>query len=174
MAPESPVRRFGLVRVDERLLHGQVVLNWVRTLGMRRIVVVDDVLVGDELARQAMALAVPAGVDLDVADVAAAAESLAAGRGTLDADTMVLVRGAAIALALRRAGVAYAHLNVGFLGRAAGRVRVHPQVYLSPDELEALRSLAAQGVSISFQAVPSEAPLDWGSVLGRVARRSAW
>ncbi|MHB1294015.1 MAG: PTS system mannose/fructose/N-acetylgalactosamine-transporter subunit IIB [Anaerolineae bacterium] len=171
MMPEGCAgRRFGLVRVDERLLHGQVALNWVRTLGTRRIVVLDDVLAADPTACGAMALAVPEGVELAVASLAEAG-SLLANSGVPDAHTLILLRNPAAVLALYRAGCVFGRLNLGFMGSAAGRVRVHPQVHLAPHDLEALQSLASLGVSVTVQAVPSEAPLSWDALLRRARRR---
>ena len=62
-----------LVRIDDRLIHGQVVAGWLRALGARRIVIVDDATAGDEFLREVLTLAAPQGVPVEVLDLAGGA-----------------------------------------------------------------------------------------------------
>ena len=59
-----------LVRIDDRLIHGQVVAGWLRALGGKRIVIVDDATARDEFLREVLTLAAPQGVPVEVLDVA--------------------------------------------------------------------------------------------------------
>jgi mannose/fructose/N-acetylgalactosamine-specific phosphotransferase system component IIB len=56
-----------LVRIDDRLIHGQVVAGWLRALGAQRIVIVDDAAARDEFLREVLTLAAPQGVPVEVA-----------------------------------------------------------------------------------------------------------
>jgi PTS system mannose-specific IIB component len=157
-----------LVRVDNRLVHGQILEAWAPSLGARRILVADDEAARTPLARAAMTLALPPDLPADVvpldavewARVAAAPEPV-----------LVLVREVE---GLRRAaagGLTPAlspRLNVGNVHFAPGRQPVTASAYLAPDEVEALRALAAAGFAIELRAVPSESPLG----LDEVERRT--
>jgi mannose/fructose/N-acetylgalactosamine-specific phosphotransferase system component IIB len=101
--------------------------------------------------------------------VAEAPESLLRG-DTPPATTMVLLSSPAVVTALYDAGVRYAALNLGCLGVASGRVRVAPQISLSPGEAEALQYLASLGVVVTAQALPSDAPIALDALVRRLAR----
>jgi len=165
--------RFCLVRIDDRLLHGQVVVNWVRTLRPRRIAIVDDEIATDGTTVSVLEAACPADLTLWVGTVGEAATALVEQSPVPPADTMILLRSPAQARALYEAGVCYETLNLGCLGARAGRRRVHRQVSLSPDEMEALQYLASVGVVVSIQALPSHRAIGLATVLSRRRWRSA-
>jgi len=161
--------RLALVRIDDRLLHGQVVLNWARALRPARIAVADEALAGDDLGRAAVLAAAPADTEVWIGSVAEAARALR--DGTMGAGgTMVLVRDPEAARRLFDAGVHYHRLNVGAVGASPGRVRIGPQVSLGRDEWEALRYLEQAGVDVTLQALPS----DRAVTLARARRPRAW
>jgi len=152
-----------LVRVDDRLLHGQVALNWVKALNPERIVIADDALARDPLGRAAIEAAAPPDVALRVGTIhqaAAMLENTASAPGR----TIVLLRDPAGARALHDAGVAYPRLNLGALGWAPRRARIGPQVYVSREEWEALQSLVQAGVDVTIQALPSDAAVALSAV----------
>jgi mannose PTS system EIIAB component len=161
--------RFALVRIDDRLLHGQVALNWVRALRPARIVIADDALANDALGRAAAVAAAPPGIDVWIGGIDEAARDLAGGE-IEPARTMVLVREPLSARRLFDAGVRYRHLNVGAMGQAPGRVRVERQVSLTREEWEALRYLEQAGVDVTLQPLPS----DGAVTLARVPWPRGW
>ena len=55
-----------LVRIDHRLLHGQVVFSWTKSLGVGRIIIIDDFAATDELKKMSLSLSKPTGVKLNV------------------------------------------------------------------------------------------------------------
>ena len=156
-----------LARIDERLVHGQVLVGWVPHLDARRVVVADDEAAASPLARAAMTLALPPGVEADVEPVAAVPwEALARSGET----TLVLLRGVAQAERALAAGLTPARcatLNVGNVHHGPGRRQVTPSVFLSDEELGGLRRLAAAGFRVELRAVPLDSPLD----LAEVGRR---
>jgi mannose/fructose/N-acetylgalactosamine-specific phosphotransferase system component IIB len=156
MASPPPHVAFCLVRVDDRLLHGQVVLNWVRTLRPSRIAIVDDALAGDLAARLLLTAAAPRGLDIWVGAVADASAALLADPRLPPSTTMVLVRDPETGRRVFDAGVHFAALSLGALGLTSARVRVGSQVSLSREELEVLRYLASKGVMVSAQALPTD------------------
>lgn len=148
-----------LVRVDNRLLHGQVLETWLPILPARSVVVADDDAARSPLARAAMTLALPPEVPAAVlplaevrwADLAASPERVL----VLVREVADLEKAAAAGLTPERART----LNVGNVHYASGRRPITPSVYLSGDEVEALRRLAGRGFAVEARAVPGEPPL---------------
>ena len=101
-----------LVRIDDRLIHGQVVAGWLRALGAQRIVIVDDAAARDEFLREVLSLAAPSGVPVEVLDLvggAARCIDLAASQEPV----IVLARSPRTVLALRQAGVPIEVVDLG-------------------------------------------------------------
>ena len=132
-----------LVRVDNRLLHGQILETWIPKLGIHEVVVADDAAAASDLARAAMTLCVPPDLPariLAVKDVpwGALAES--------KAPVLVLVRDVASLVAARAAGLRpeiAPKVNLGNVHFGPGRRPVTPSVFLSEPELVTLRRAAA-------------------------------
>ena len=166
MKPSAP--SVALVRVDNRLVHGQVLEAWLPALDAQGILVADDEAAGNMLARSAMALAIPPGVKFEV--LQAAADALKpGGKGPAAQRTLVLLRDVRDAEALHDAGVPIPQLNLGNVHFGVGRKQVAPSVFLDRNELSALERLAAQGTRVEVRAVPTEAPLAMGDIKARFA-----
>jgi mannose/fructose/N-acetylgalactosamine-specific phosphotransferase system component IIB len=148
-----------LIRVDNRLVHGQVLEAWLPALDAHAVLVADDEAAGNVLARSAMALAIPPKVQFQVMKIAAAAELLRpGGSGVPGVRTLLLVRDVRDAAALHGLGVRLPQLNLGNVHFATGRRQVAPSVYLDGTEMETLARLATSGTEIEARAVPSEHP----------------
>ncbi len=149
-----------LVRVDNRLVHGQVLEAWLPALDAQGILVADDEAAGNMLARSAMALAIPPRVSLLVLRLQAAADLLRpGGRGPPAARTLLLLREVRDAVSLHAQGVLMPRLNLGNVHFAPGRRQVSTAVFLDPSELQELEKLAATGTTVEVRAVPNETPL---------------
>jgi mannose/fructose/N-acetylgalactosamine-specific phosphotransferase system component IIB len=70
------VGTFGLVRIDDRLIHGQVVALWVKHLQAKRIVIVDDQVAKDVFLQTVLRGAAPPGISVEVATLEAAPKAL--------------------------------------------------------------------------------------------------
>jgi mannose/fructose/N-acetylgalactosamine-specific phosphotransferase system component IIB len=163
-----------LIRVDNRLVHGQVLEAWLPALDAHGILVADDEAASNVLARSAMALAIPPKALFQVEKVAAAAELLRpGGRGAPGVRTLLLVRDVRDAVALRELGVPIPRLNVGNIHFANGRRQVAPSVYLDAGEMEALARLAAGGTEVEVRAVPSEHPTPLSVLQSRFSASAA-
>jgi D-glucosaminate PTS system EIIB component len=154
-----------LVRVDDRLIHGQVVAVWLRALRAARILIVDDATAADEFLRTVLTLAAPAGVPVEVHGVDAAAGRVRELAAAPDR-TMILVRTPASALRLREAGVSFDVLNVGGMGAAPGRHLLHRSISASPDELAAMRRLEELGTRVELRVLADDRPIPFAAVDG--------
>jgi PTS system mannose-specific IIB component len=159
-----------LIRVDNRLVHGQVLEAWLPALDAQGILVADDEAAGNVLARSAMALAIPPGVSFLVLRLQAAAELLrSGGNGPQAARTLVLLRDVRDAVLLHEGGVRIPRLNIGNVHFATGRRQVSGSVFLDEREVSELEQLAQAGTEVELRAVPSETPLQLGDIKARFA-----
>ena len=166
MSKEPP--GIALVRIDNRLVHGQVLEAWLPALDAHGILVADDEAASNVLARSAMALAIPPRVSFQVVKVGAATELLRpGGKGPQAARTLVLLRDVRDAVALREGGVPLPRLNLGNVHFAAGRKPISPSVFLARNEVEDLEKLAAAGTEIELRSVPGEAPVSLSQIKSR-------
>jgi D-glucosaminate-specific PTS system IIB component len=152
-----------LVRIDDRLIHGQVVAGWLRALGARRIVIVDDATARDEFLREVLTLAAPQGVPVEVCDVAAGATRCIELAATPE-PVMVLVRSPRTVLSLRQAGVPIEIVDLGGMGAGPGRRRLHKTISVSPDEIREMRELEQLGTRVEIQIVADDRPIPFGSL----------
>jgi mannose/fructose/N-acetylgalactosamine-specific phosphotransferase system component IIB len=144
-----------LFRIDDRLIHGQVVVGWGQTLGIAFLVLVDDEVRASDWEQELYRMGVPPAVSVTFASVDEAIGQLAEWedderRGivlTGDVDSMArLARGAAGRLA---------SVNVGGVHYREGRKERLRYVYLTDTEAETLRDIAASGIEVTAQDVPT-------------------
>jgi mannose/fructose/N-acetylgalactosamine-specific phosphotransferase system component IIB len=158
-----------LVRVDNRLLHGQILEAWVPRLGAKEVVVADDEAAASPLARAAMTLCVPPDLPTRISPVA---EVDWAALAEAPAPVLVLIRDVSSLVRARRGGLRPAfvrRVNLGNVHFAPGRLPVTPSVFLSADELHSLGTLAQEGFEIEARAVPTEPPAGLAEIERRYA-----
>lgn len=142
-----------LHRVDDRLIHGQVVIAWQHRLRPQRIWVVDDASAASAWERELLESLAP-GVAVRVLGVPQAAAEHAA-EAAVPGGAFLLVRDLGTALALVEAGAAVERFNLGGLHYAPGKDKVNEYIYLDADDRAAARALLARGVALEVQDVPA-------------------
>ena len=153
-----------LLRIDDRLIHGQVVEGWLPALKARRVVVVSDEAAGDPTQAALMRMCMSESVALDICSVADAPAALAKAAAAPE-NVLALVPGPAEALALVRAGVRVESVNVGGLHYAAGRMQLGKAIFLDEADRRALREIAGACVRLEGRAVPSDTPEDVAALI---------
>ena len=147
-----------LYRIDDRLIHGQVVVGWGKPLNARFIVLVDDAVRASEWEQELYRMGVPADIEVVFASTAEAAQHLL--EWERDPRVGILVSGAIETLAaLSDNSHRVRRVNVGGLHHRPGRSERLRYVYLSDAEAAQLRALAAQGVEVTAQDVPTAPPV---------------
>jgi mannose/fructose/N-acetylgalactosamine-specific phosphotransferase system component IIB len=143
-----------LCRIDDRLIHGQVVVGWGQPLDIGFIVLVDDEVATSDWEQELYRLGVPPGMDVYFQTVDEAVDAFAhfaADRRVgivLTKDIETMQRLVARVPTIRG-------INVGGLHYRTGRVQKLRYVFLAPDEECALRALADRGITITAQDVPA-------------------
>lgn len=160
-----------LFRIDERLIHGQVVVGWGGVLHPDLIVVIDDELADSAWEQELYTLGVPSAIEAAFYSVAAARAEVAAWRSG-QRRVVVLARDPRTMRRLAAGGLLLgAEVNLGGLHFAPGRRAFLPYLFLDPEEEEELRLLEAEGVSVTAQDLPGSRRVPLAELLrGRGAR----
>ncbi|MBI5709750.1 MAG: PTS sugar transporter subunit IIB [Candidatus Eisenbacteria bacterium] len=149
-------------RVDDRLIHGQVVVAWGARLRPARIWVVDDAAAANPWERELLASAA-AGAEVRVVPVAEAAAAWAA-EAAAPGGAFLIVPDLATARALVEAGAPVPAFTLGGLHYAPGKTKVNEYVYLDADDRADARALLARGVALEVQDVPASRPQSLASL----------
>ena len=148
-----------LVRVDERLVHGQVLQGWIPSTRAEQLIVANDGLLQDEAKRLLIQWSVPYTVELVLDGVEQVAQRLR-NNGDSSVRKMIVVESPIDALRLRLAGVPFSSLNVGNFASEKPAVSLSQSVLVGGEQLQALISIIEQGVRVSVQSVPYEKAVD--------------
>ena len=140
-------------RVDNRLIHGQVIEGWLPYTGARALVVANDALAADFLRQQIMSLAVSRHIEVHFIPLTDLPAVLAA----CGDETFVLFENCQDVGAAADSGVRIPVLNIGNIHYTEGRHQIYPHVALSDQDMATLRSLVhTQHTELDFRAVPSQ------------------
>jgi PTS system mannose-specific IIB component/fructoselysine and glucoselysine-specific PTS system IIB component len=155
-----------LFRIDDRLVHGQVVVGWGQPLKLGFIVLADDDVAAEEWEQELYRMGVPPNMELVFATVDDAARSLE--RYRADARPGIVLTGTVDAMLrlVRAAGPgAVRTVNVGGIHHRDDRAQKLRYVFLTPDEETGLRALEAAGVTVTAQDVPSARAVPLAEIL---------
>ncbi len=146
-----------IVRIDDRLIHGQVTAGWVRPLGIQRIVLVNDKVALDPLQREIYSLAVPPGIEVKIMTIEEAISYL---KNSLDTKkTIVLVESPRDALKLIEGDIKINKINVGGLHYETGKQTLTSYIFLSEEDLRCIALLIKKGVILEGQEIPGSPKL---------------
>ncbi len=157
----------GLIRIDDRLIHGQVIAVWCKQRRFTRIVIVDDGVAADAFMQEVLHLAAPPNLQVNVFSVEDGVKALnedTPDRGT----TMVLLKSPQAAKRLYDGGLKYNALNVGGIGSTPGRKNVFKNIAVSENEVIILKYLMDEGVEITLLTVPGEKSKAFSDLVGKL------
>jgi mannose/fructose/N-acetylgalactosamine-specific phosphotransferase system component IIB len=142
-----------LVRIDDRLIHGQVVLGWARVLKPDRIVVANDRVAKNDWERRLYTASVPPQLKASFLTLEETAAQIRSG-AFKDESVVLLFESVADAHSVTEAGVHFDEINVGGLHYREGARELLPFVYVSDDDRRLLKDLAGKGVKLIAQDIP--------------------
>lgn len=143
------------VRVDERLIHGQVAMVWTNTVGATRIAVVNDAAVKDEMIIAALKISKPAGVKLSILSVEKAAKKFL--DGFYDNDKVFLITKNIEDIAkLVDMKLPIKKVNIGNVAAKEGSVQIKKSVNLTEHDINLIKEMINKGIEITAQMVPNE------------------
>ena len=155
------------LRIDSRLIHGQVVEAWLPGLKVMRVVVADDEAAHSPLMKTAMGLAVPPELEVDILPLQKTPFAALAADGLR---TLLLLRDVQALMEARKLGLPRTRVNLGNVHHGPMRRQVSTSVFLNAEEMEQLRTLHAEGWDIEARGVPSERPVTFTEMVERFGK----
>lgn len=144
-----------LVRVDDRLIHGQVAMSWTRAVGATHIVVANDEVAKDQTQVMLLKMAAPVGVKASILSVDDSAEKLSS-KAFKNDKVLVLVKDPKSLLRLIEGGVELPEVNIGNVRTTEERKRIIKEVAASPEEIDEWKQLDELKVKLEALWLPGE------------------
>jgi PTS system mannose-specific IIB component/fructoselysine and glucoselysine-specific PTS system IIB component len=160
-----------LYRVDDRLIHGQVVVGWGQPLDIEFIVLVDENVACCDWEQDLYRMGVPPEMELIFADVDSAIRDHA--KYSSDKRKGIVVTPDVPTMQRLVYGVPYIReVNIGGIHHREGRVQKLRYVFLAPDEEVQLRAMSQSGVKVTAQDVPGAREVPMSEILGEPPREA--
>lgn len=155
---------FVLVRIDDRLVHGQVTVAWGTWLECDRIILVNDEVSGTPWKRELYGESDSLGTAVTVLSIADFLSEI----GTdpwADERAILVVESPADLARLVEGGLSIEEANVGGMHHAPGKREVLPYVYVDDGDVAAMREIIGSGVRLTARDVPQASSVDVGKLL---------
>jgi PTS system mannose-specific IIB component len=147
-----------LVRIDARLIHGQIIEAWVPYLKLNCILVADDAVASNVFQVNIMKMAVPRKIEIAVKGLREAADCIQAGKWE-GKKVLVILSDCESAYRIHYYGLKFPSLNVGNIHYSLDRTQVTPSICLNHEDISYLRKLEEEGVEVEFRTVPRQKPI---------------
>lgn len=158
------MRNVVLARVDDRLIHGEVVTAWIPTTRSTRIIIVDDETAADQFNVRVVKALAPEGTKCFVYTVEKAAEKLMV-EGLPGERLLVLAKTPTTFYRLIQAGVPLKEVNLGGAGIRGARKPFINNVSLDPEEVKACEEMQKAGCHVYYQLVPEQGVIEIDNAL---------
>ena len=147
-----------LLRIDDRLLHGQVARNWMKQVGADVIVVANNLVSEDEKQQHLMDLVTPMGSKSYFFGLSEASAKI---KGLEEEDALVLVETPADALKLIEDGIEIDSVNVGNIHQTSGKEKVNESIFLDQNDIDTFKKIEASGKKLDFRTLPNDQAIDF-------------
>lgn len=141
-------------RIDDRLIHGQVMTQWIQYTGANEVLIIDDAVAKDSFLQMVMKSSVPGKIGLKILSKKDAIGYL--NEEAKNEKIIILVKTPIVLDELVDAGVKLESINVGGIGAKAGRKPLFKNISVSEEEKNAFRSLLNKGVKVFLRVITTE------------------
>ena len=152
-----------VARIDDRLIHGQVITTWVKNYDIEQVLVINDKVAGDKVQQSVLTMSAPPGLKVLVFGVQQFIEILK--KTPIKKRTMLLFTNSIDVNALVEGGLLLEKVNVGGMRMQDGRHQLSRAVSVTPEEEQAFKNLIAKNIPIEVQMVPKDPIVDLKSLL---------
>lgn len=152
-----------LLRIDDRLIHGQVAVYWVKAVEADTIVVADDKHAGSSMLKMTLTVGKPSGVKMEVLRIEDAIAYI--NKPSNSKSKIIVVTGSCQdALRISEGCQEIRNINLGGIRHAAGKVSVARQIFVTKEDIEALSKIEAMGRNVFLQEIPSKDKISFNEV----------
>ncbi|OGS24024.1 MAG: hypothetical protein A2314_02575 [Elusimicrobia bacterium RIFOXYB2_FULL_50_12] len=155
-----------LVRIDDRLIHGQIVEGWLKPINANHILVISDDVARDRMQQILLGMAVPKGVKFTSLSVDEGSKKINDGFFNKDR-VLLLVPGPEPLLRLLRLGVKFESVNVGGMHYGPGKKQILRTLCVDKDDIDTLMEIGKQGVELEGRVLPDDERINIMEVIGR-------
>lgn len=152
-----------VARIDDRLIHGQVITTWVKNYDIEQVLVINDKVAGDKVQQSVLTMSAPPGLKVLVFGVQQFIEILK--KTPIKKRTMLLFTNSIDVNALVENGLSLEKVNVGGMRMQDGRHQLSRAVSVTPEEEQAFKKLIAKNIPVEVQMVPKDPIVDLQSLL---------
>ncbi|MFN3198522.1 MAG: PTS sugar transporter subunit IIB [Bradymonadia bacterium] len=146
-------------RIDNRLVHGQIIATWMPKLRLERIVIISDTVPDNDMQMSLFGMCVPPQITFDAFKIKEGAQWLTTRRYGRSS-TLVLMEGPEQAAGLFKNGHPFPTLNIGNVHHTPGSREFTSAVHLNDAQLEKLSALMRRGVKVEIQSLPTDNPIN--------------
>lgn len=146
-----------LVRIDDRLIHGQIVTAWIKEAKASAILVADDIAAKDPTQSMLLKLTTPKNTKLYIKGLKDSVDSIK--NNEIKEDVFMLIRNPENAYKLLEYGLDLSDINLGNVSNSkseTGRKTILPFLHLEENDVNFIRKLDEAGVNLDVRAVPSD------------------
>ena len=164
--------KLGLVRVDSRLLHGQVATAWTKSVLPNRIIIVSDAVAKDDLRKRLIEQAAPPGVKANVVPIDKMIEITKDPRfgGT---KALLLFENPQDVIRVMDGGVEIKEVNVGSMAHSVGKVVVSKVLSMGPEDVKAFEEMKQRGVKFDVRKVPNDSGANMSEIIKKAKNELA-
>ncbi len=155
-----------LLRVDHRLLHGQVAFSWTNTIGADAILIANNEVTTNELLKTTMRLAKPVGVKLVMKNVKDSISAL--NSGVTDKYKLFIIVGSVEdAYKIIKSSIEITELDLGGTKPREGTRQISKAINLTEDEIKQLKELTDEGIDVYVQMIPTDSKESFKNIMNR-------
>lgn len=149
-----------LTRIDNRLIHGQVLETWLPYVHADCLVVANDEIAASPLKRMMMEASVPSRVRVEIGTIAEVVDMFSCDQFD-KCRVLLLFATTSDSLVALRGGLNYERLNLGNLHAGEGKTQFSCTVFLAPEDIANLEQIDEAGVDISARCIPADTARNW-------------
>ncbi|MCR1897640.1 PTS sugar transporter subunit IIB [Irregularibacter muris] len=153
-----------LVRIDSRLIHGQVITKWLKKCGANRIIIIDDDLAADAFMSEIAIMAAPKGISVEIYSVDQVAEHYKKdqlGKGKL----LILLKNIPTVYRTIKKGLPITYIQIGGIASAPGKKPVFRAVSLDDNDVKCLKDIIQEGIEVAVHIIPEETKVEIDKIL---------
>lgn len=147
-----------MLRVDERLLHGQILIKWLEAKKSNHIIIIDDDVSDNPILRNILELSIPQNIVVEIYNLEKGAEILKNNK-ELNNHPILLVKNLQTAKYLHEKGVKINEIVVGRMPSGIGKRKIYSNIFVSDADIETINYFKGEKIPIIIQIVPDSDPV---------------
>ncbi|MDI9519461.1 MAG: PTS sugar transporter subunit IIB [Erysipelotrichaceae bacterium] len=158
------MKNISLVRIDDRLIHGQVITAWVKVFPVTKILIIDNELAGNRLMSRIYRAAAPIGIEVLIKNEEDSINFIKE-PPLKNEEIMILVKTPQVIERLTQNEIPISKIVLGGMGARDDRKRFNRNISVNQEEEDCLKRMLNNNISIVYQLVPLETPMDLNNII---------